>query len=216
MATLIAAAVVFAAPGVRAETPPMHHGYYVSLKAGLAVLDKVPMRCPHGVIDPVLRARLGFGASAAAGYSFANGFRVEAEAPLRTNAIGSVTAGSASESVSGSITSVALMANLLYDINGLRVGRLTPYVGGGVGAAHVTADGLRANNAVLLTGASDRFAYQGIVGVSGDVTRSWSVDLDYRYFATADPKFKTASGDSVSARYETQSVMLGGTYHFSQ
>jgi OmpA-OmpF porin, OOP family len=64
----------------------------------------------------------------------------------------------------------------------------------------------------------NRFAYQGIAGVSYSVTPQWKVALDYRYFATLDPEFSatTPGGAStkVDSEYSSHTVMLGLRYHF--
>lgn len=190
-------------------------GVYVSAAGGVALAQDLEIHC-HGSIDPSLRTKMGYGLSAAVGYAFGDGLRLGAEASYHTNPVSSFRSGGASAPISGSLSSIAVMGDLLYDIDALRVGRFTPYVGGGIGIAHIQANDLRSRGGLLASGSSDRFAYQGIVGVSGAITPALSVDIDYRYFAAADPTFTTTAGEKVSARYRVQSVMVGGTYHFSQ
>jgi outer membrane protein OmpA-like peptidoglycan-associated protein len=117
----------------------------------------------------------------------------------------------------GSINSLGLMANLLYDFK--NVSRWTPYIGGGIGAADVKLDGVGIPTLSPLTFSNStwEFAYQAIGGVKYNWSPNWSVGLDYRYFATLNPTFSTTIGGvpvSAKTKYNTHNVMLGIAYHF--
>jgi len=209
-----ATAALAAPASAQPDAPAKPRGVYVTFEGGAGWLHRMAVRCAHGTRHSSLGTKTGYGLGGAVGYAFGNGVRLEAEVPYRSNGAGALVAGSTSEPISGSVSSVALMFNALYDIAAVRVGRFTPYVGAGVGVARVSADDLGAQGVTLVRSGSNRFAYQAIVGVSGALTRAWSIHIDYRYFATDDPTFKTVGGESFASQYRSQSVMVGGTYHF--
>ena len=116
---------------------------------------------------------------AALGYSFPNG-RLELEAGYRLNDIESV----GTSAVNGvDYTALSLMLNAYYDLE--RESFYTPYVGLGIGGAHITLDdaGVEADDDVL--------AYQVTAGVALHVTRSLALDLQYRFFYTIEAELNT-------------------------
>jgi opacity protein-like surface antigen len=119
-------------------------------------------------------------------------------------------------SLDGHIDSVAFMGNVLWDI--LPNQSWTPYIGGGIGPARLSMNasvGPGSPFVGTLADTSDwQFAYQGIAGVKYSFSANWSVDLDYRYFATTDPHFKDVAGNSFKPQYHTHNVLMGITYRF--
>ena len=81
----------------------------------------------------------------------------------------------------------SIMTNLLYDIT---VGYpITPHFGFGVGAADVF-DGLKIPGiGQLFNNSSWQFGYQGIAGIRYNLSPTFTLDLDYRYFATIAPTY---------------------------
>jgi OOP family OmpA-OmpF porin len=176
-------------------------------------------------LDPSFKAKMdvGFGVSVSAGYQglFIPEFRVEGEINYHSNQIDTVTSSFLpsphSFGATGSIDSIGLMLNGYYDF--LNSSAWTPYLGGGIGAAHlaVTDAGIPALSSFTASARDWQFAYQGIAGVRYSFTPSISASLDYRYFATTDPKFTLATPlGTVSAKteYHTHNIMLGLAYHF--
>jgi OmpA-OmpF porin, OOP family len=204
------AALMFAASGAKAQTVP---GFYFGAKGGLTFLQNMPVRCPTGT-DPSLKTQTGYGLGGSIGYAFRNGLRVELEVPYRHNDASSISGPGFNLPASGSVTSLAVMGNLLYDLHFLQLGALMPHIGGGIGYAHLSMNNINVEGLTIINSSSDVFAYQCIAGISYAVTSNFSFDLDYNYFATADPTFKTVSGQSFNSRYRTNNVMLGFTYHF--
>ena len=178
-----------------------------------------------GGLDPSFKAKmnLGFGVDVSAGYSglFIPEFRVEGEINYHSNGIDKVTSSffpfPHTFGATGSIDAIGLMANGYYDF--LNSSAFTPYLGGGVGAAHVaiTDAGIPALSGTTVSAKDWQFAYQGIAGVRYSFTPNISLSLDYRYFATLDPKFtiNTPLGPiSAKTQYHTHNIMLGVAYHF--
>ena len=93
-------------------------------------------------------------------------------------------------------SSLAFMANAIYDINLRHLFKVdtnfTPYVGVGVGAARIEIVGNYSTPyptppgslaALDFGGKQWALAYQGIVGVSYNVSQAITIGVDYRYFA---------------------------------
>ncbi len=136
----------------------------------------------------------GYGLGAALGYSFGNGVRAEGEFAWRSNELDSSIA-------SGDLDSFAGMVNGYYDIH--NTSKWTPYVGAGIGLAHVTDSDVDDNV----------FAYQGMAGVGYTVSETSDLVLGYRYFATEDPEY-TISGSTVETSYDTHNIEIAWRYRF--
>jgi len=146
--------------------------------------------------------RLGFsGAGPVAlgslGWGFGNGLRAEAEFSYRSNSVGSVSVAGypAHPLLSGSASTSAVMANLIYDVRGLgwRAGvPVAPYLGLGGGYAWSAYDRITArsgNDGTTTYGVDGRFAYQAILGLAWDlssVAPGLSLTTEYRYFGVLD------------------------------
>ncbi|MFA5123109.1 OmpA family protein [Zavarzinia sp.] len=151
----------------------------------------------------------GWAAGGAFGYDF-GGPRVEAEVTYRHNS-GDKAKGNMGynePNVTGDLSSLALMLNVLYDFE--NSSRFTPYIGAGAGVAWIYANKLDG----FYDDDDTQFAYQGIAGVKVAITGGLSLFVDYRYFATLDPKFTNVTGASSDGEYSTHNIMAGLTYNF--
>lgn len=139
----------------------------------------------------------GFGFLAAVGNNF-DGLRGEAEIAYRINDLNKTSSGPAT----GEITSLSVLGNLLVDFAISE--NVRPFLGAGMGLAQIdsgSADLNKANDTV--------FAYQLIAGIGFPLTHITTIDLQYRYFATANPDF-----DGIEAEYETQNFFAGLRFDF--
>ena len=135
----------------------------------------------------------GFGFIAALGNGF-DGLRGEIEMAYRNNDLDKFPNNNAT----GDITSLAVMGNMLVD---LAVSEsIRPFLGAGIGMANVDWDGDEDDTV---------FAYQAIAGVGFPLTHVTTLDLQYRYFATADPDFGGAE-----AEYQTHNFFAGLRFDF--
>ncbi len=237
MKTLAALALGAMALGL-ASTANAQTGWYVGVGGG-AVIEQDPttditfsnrtMTNLNGLqlTDPEFKANMdtGWAVDLSAGYAglFIPQFRVEGEVAYRSNSVSKITesppvfpCGSVGCNGTGDVNSLALMANGYYDF--LNSSAFTPYIGGGVGAARVSADSVGITTPFHFTfSANDwQFAYQGIAGVRYNFNPNWDIHLDYRYFATLDPKFTInffGTKFSQSTQYHTHNIMLGVAYH---
>jgi OmpA-OmpF porin, OOP family len=143
------------------------------------------------------------------GYGLGNGIRFEGELGYRKNDVDKV----AGVNGSGDVSQWSLMANALYDFN---TGTdFTPYVGVGLGGVRIKVDNGRTFTGGRSIDDSDTvFAYQGILGVAYSVAPQWKIDLGYRYFASADPEFKTNDNIKVDGENRNHTVLLSLRYEF--
>jgi len=72
--------------------------------------------------------------------------------------------------------------------------RITPYLGGGIGAAQARISNVRSGGALLYrSDATAAFAYQAGAGLSFAPARRARIDVGYAYHATSDPDFDVAT-----------------------
>lgn len=110
-----------------------------------------------------------------------------------------------------------LLANAYWDIGTWN--RLTPFIGGGLGAAfnHTDMDGT-----VIATGATKNytkttteFAWAAGGGINFAISGGWSADLAYRYMDLGKAKFgDRTDGEITSKDVHTHEVLLGLRYQF--
>jgi OmpA-OmpF porin, OOP family len=173
-------------------------------------------------VDPTFKAHMdtGWAVNGEVGYAglFIPQFRVEGEVAYRSNSVSSIDITfppTINFPATGHINSLAFMANGYYDF--LNSTAFTPYLGGGVGAARVSLDSIAFTAAPTVTtsGHDWQFAYQAIGGVRYNFTPNWDLHVEYRYFATLDPKFSFFGAPKTSTQYHTHNVMAGIAYHFA-
>jgi outer membrane protein OmpA-like peptidoglycan-associated protein len=104
------------------------------------------------------------------------------------------------------------MANAYWDF---RTGTpFVPYIGIGVGVAHVSVDNFGVRGTVIANSSDNVFAYQPMVGVRYHITDAVAIGAEYRYFATVDPTLKDASGVKFHGRIESHNVLANLSYFF--
>ncbi len=94
-----------------------------------------------------------------------------------------VTVGDLVADGQGDVSSLFVMANILYDFR--TGGRLTPYIGGGAGVGFVDVNYTPSAVAIIQDEAT-AFAYQALAGVAYAVSPKLSLTAGYRYRATTD------------------------------
>jgi opacity protein-like surface antigen len=172
---------------------------YVSGAFGLVSVSDADVS--DGVDSAELSFDPGFGFIAAIGNGF-DGLRGEIELSYRTSDLDKFSEAGFSGSINGDVSSTAVMGNLLVDIAVSETVR--PFLGVGIGLANVDA-------AITGFGSEDDtvFAYQAIAGLGFPLTHVTTLDLQYRYFATADPNF-----NGLEAEYQTHNLFAGLRFDF--
>jgi len=216
--TLCVALVVLAFFGACSAQAQMPGWYFGGEGAWSHLNDQSSTATSSGMSAPLkIHPGEGFAAGVNGGYEFGSGLRFEGELVYRRHDEKSATSAGVTAPTRGNIDNLAIMGNAYYDFN--NVTKFTPYIGAGVGAARLHLDDFNFVGAPgSLNDDNWRLAYQGIAGVRYTVDPSWSASLDYRYFATTDPKFSgTVAGvpSRLKTEYNTHNVMLGAAYHFA-
>ena len=160
----------------------------------------------------------GFAFVAGGGRQFDFGLRLEGEVGYRQASADSVklNAGGGTNPASGDMSALSFMVNGLYDFNiGYDLGpKFKPYVGAGVGFANVSANNIKTLNTAIMDDSDLVFAYQAIGGISYEVMPKTTMFLEYRYFATIDPKFTAPGGGTIKSEFQSNNIMIGARYAF--
>ena len=193
--------------------------YYVSLFGGWSSLSDLEIVNDAGRIN--LDSQDGLGLGFAFGQIQGKNLRSELEFSYRNQDLDDLFLsdfGTGRETIDGvgDIESYAGMLNLYWEFVDLCDGRLSPYIGAGVGAVNVSADmrldgGLDAFN----DGEDSSFAYQYIVGVNYKVRTYSDFFVEYRHFAADSLRFDTSlpagsllDGDG-ELNYQTNNIFFG-------
>jgi opacity protein-like surface antigen len=109
----------------------------------------------------------------------------------------------------GSASVSYLLGNLWFDID--TGSGFTPYIGGGLGAGYVTAEGTAVGTPIDMSGWG--WAYQVGAGVKIDVADNMALDLGYRYKAVVGAELE-GGGDDAVADLGSHVVQVGLTFGF--
>ena len=179
-------------------------GVYLSGNMGSVFLDDANI--DGGSNSGELAFDSGIVTTFAVGTIISSAWRVEGEFGYRKNDLDKMDFDSNNNfswEDGGDVTALSMMGNGYYDFNNRS--RFSPFVGAGLGFANVEYD----LDSMDHKDDDNVVAYQLILGVGFAATEKFSVDLQYRYFATADPEI-----DGNDVEYHTHNVMLGLRYSF--
>ena len=158
----------------------------------------------------------GFHAGLVLGVALPNGARPELALKYRENDYDTLMlqrgfgdANGETVEADGTFSSASLMSNVWFDFFQHAV--VSPYIGAGIGVARVDIDDLGVAGQSSIDDSDTVFAYQGGAGLAFAVTKLAKLSLDYRYFATNDPKFQT-SVNPLTTEYATHNLGLGFRY----
>ncbi|MCP5082838.1 MAG: outer membrane beta-barrel protein [Alphaproteobacteria bacterium] len=129
----------------------------------------------------------GFAVQGAVGTRLPMNFRTELEVTYRENDLKSpFTSGAVTADSAGDLSSVTVMANVIYDFQLFEQFKL--FAGGGIGVASIYFDfrrGPMGGGLSLVDGNTNRFAYQAIAGASFEIVEGVSIFGKYAYLGTA-------------------------------
>ena len=205
---VLTAGVVFVfAAGVQAQTqdPKL---WYVSIGAGGAWYQDLKL---NGAIVGTASMDTGFTVNGAIGRYLDNErvIRLEAEAIYDRAEISNI----GGTKVSGDLSNVGLMFNILYDIK--TNSSWVPYLGGGIGYSQVFVDDLSVGGVTLVDDSAGAFAWQFKAGIAYEFNPSMAVTLGYRYFGTDNVSFDSKIGGSVNTGgTDIQNAELGFRFNF--
>jgi opacity protein-like surface antigen len=184
-------------------------GFYVSGNIGFAMLsdsDITDSTTPGLTITMEYDTGLALGG--ALGYDF-NRFRVEGEISYQKNDIDKVSILGFPFAASGDVSSLAFLINGYFDF--VNDSAFTPYITAGLGYAQIDLNDFNIAGSGEPDYSQDDsvFAYQVGLGVGYAVTEKVTIDVKYRYFATEDPEFDTATAEIASHNF-----LLGVRFNF--
>jgi outer membrane autotransporter protein len=220
--TIMVAALVAAAPRARAA----EGDWYASLYGGGMFLEDANNRGNSNRLDFHSSTKTGYNARVAVGVYRAPQVRVEGEIGYRRAGLDRLsvnndaglgaTAGTAplsgSLSASGHVSAISAMLNAYYDYDTGSAWR--PYIDAGIGAARLSMHNVAASGVPVVDNFDTVFAYQLGLGLGYEVTKSLTLAVEYRYFTTLDPTFKTANGTSFDSEFTSHNLSLGVRYRF--
>ena len=192
-----------------------HSGPYIGASLGGNALMKAQSSDDQGSF--VLTFKPALQGSALIGWDFEPGNpvgegRVELEYTRRSNQLDQVKFVEGSFKGGGKVTADSLLVNffgVLYDKSSC-----SPYAGVGIGAARIGASELKVSGQPLSSGSAVVFAYQLGAGVDFALTDYLNLDLGYRFFSSAKPKFTEANGQKFEMNYLSHSALLGLRWGF--
>lgn len=140
--------------------------------------------------------------------------RIEIEYSRRGNLLNQMKFSEGSFKGSGSITADSLLLNFFGAARDNR--RWSPYAGAGIGVARIEASDLRVAGQPLSTGNDSVFVFAYQLGGGFDValTDQLSLDLGYRFFSSARPKFTETNGRKFEMDYFNHSAVVGLRFGF--
>jgi OOP family OmpA-OmpF porin len=184
---------------------------YLTLQGGVAQQDEHRFTAASGAKIQT-QMKDGYVVVGAVGRQYGN-VRAELEGSYRTNEVDRHrTTGPALAGSSGKARVFAGMGNFYYDL--ITGGDFTPYLGTGLGVAHVQLEKYATTaNGTLLDDGATVLAYQGIAGVNYRLTTNLSLNAEYRYFATTNVDVQSGAQKS-SIDYHTHNLLAGLRYLF--
>lgn len=187
--------------------PAFAQDYPAGPSAGSATSDRAPadgnstyFAIGGGLVMPErLRTNAGVSAKLDDGYMVlaavggrVGPFRGEVEGSYRRSSVDSASGFGLTALGTGNVSALSAMGNLYIEPS-FGLGSLRPYIGGGAGISRFQARNVGAVGLPLggpqtsignISGRKTGFAYQGMAGLSGPVSRNLIASFGYRYFAT--------------------------------
>lgn len=218
-------------------------GYYGALGAGI-VLDSDTNDFESGVAGPAafdteLDLDSAITVYGAVGKYLDHGLRGELELATRSQELSALPgdglgfAGFPSNSSLGDVSATTLMANVYKDFDIDEAGRLSPYLGAGVGVARIrsefnnlavgtaaaTVADMATSNTLVVGDKNYTPAIQGMAGLVFDFTENMMIDLRYRYLATGEYDYGgyvngVDAVAAVSGEYSAQEITAGFRWNF--
>jgi len=213
-ATLLgaAASIALLATGIPSAHAGHINGWYLGVEGGANWVqdfnDQISRTPPPATNHQNFELNTGWAGLATLGYGFWNHWRVELEGGYRHNGLDKVqwTFGLPAQTTpSGSLNEWTVMANVAYDL--MLTDRLGLSFGLGAGADDVR---LKYRTGFLSTvNVNDddwRFAYQGIVGFSYDISDRTQLVLNYRYLRIDSPTWNGTAVGPDSIRIDADDI----------
>ena len=209
---MLPAALMVTATTAQAGVPG---NYYVSASAGYNAAEDQDLTRNTQNFKAKLGDNVAF--TGAVGYKYhekeRGRFRTEFELGYRQNDVDSSSLNGVTQTTSGDEKVYSGMVNGYYDFSRMHK-KIVPYIGAGVGVAHVKVNDVRMGTTTA-DDDSTNFAWQVMAGVDYKVTPKTAVYVDGRYFSVVDPKFSATGGTGdLDGEYDAFTVSAGVKYDF--
>ncbi len=166
-------------------------------------------------VDISIDTDTGFGINGAVGYRFDN-IRAEFEIGYNNNSVDSITVNDVDTSVDGDIDNWKFLLNGYYDFP--TNSRFSPYLGGGIGVAILSANDLSATipnfGEVDIDDSGASFIFQFKAGAGYDITETLNAFLGYRLMGIPGQSFEVLDTDIDADTLFIHSLQLGVRYEF--
>ena len=184
-------------------------GPYFSFNGGMALAEDSDSTEPGLPGTLTLESDAGFAGTVAMGFRFNPNIRFEAEFGYQQNDLDRMKYGWESVTLEGETWSNSLLVNGYIDF--FNNSPITPFVTAGVGGAYVEVNDLKFPGewGPGYDGDDTVFAWQVGAGIGYALTPQLTLDIKYRYFATADPEF-----DGTEVEYASHNIYAGIRLNF--
>lgn len=215
---ILAALALLVIPAICSATPP-RIGPYISGFIGVNFPQNADVASYDYYTGNSFNDRVEFdpGINIGGTGGFDYGFvRLEGELSYKHGEMTTITdlAGDRYRNVDGNLGALAMMGNIFLDLH--NPSPITPYVGGGIGLAvmHLSdtfGTSTYDNTRQFLYPEDDDavFAYQAGAGLEIALNRALSLDLSYRYFATARARFDSNSDIATDLKFKSHNAAIG-------
>ena len=181
-------------------------GFYATAKGGLSVLRGSALDGTG--LNFTVENDSGWAGMLGFGYRYPSGLRGELELGYRQGDVDSI----AGVNASGRSELLSVMANALFDID--IDAPVTPFVGLGLGAARIDAEGFSPVGASRVDDSDTAFAFQIMGGLAYRLSERVSVTLGYRYFLMPDVDYAADSGTRFDTSYRSHDLLVGLRFSF--
>lgn len=198
------------------EIPAAQDLWYVTLFGGASFPNRVKTHADYYNNDFSMDFDTGFVIGGVVGRRINDVFRVEGELSYaRYKASSYLEGGHPWFPADGDLSATYLLANVWADV--AHFGDAKLYLGGGIGAAHVTADTTWGGHAYGYGPGGWGFAGQAGAGVTYALAQNIDLDFGYRFKAVSGVDFDSSrEGDAVfsNGKLNSHNLQLGVTFKF--
>lgn len=194
-----------------------HAKPYLSLFGGLELAEEMTLADSTGNYN--IEFDDGFFAGGALGFYLGDAFpqlgkgRIELEGGFRYHELKSAEFASGSDPAYGELSTISVMLNTFAEYPNYSP-FYTPYIGVGVGLAHISLIDTRVGLSPMIDDSSLQLAYQLLAGFSIPLRDRLSLDCGYRYFSTLDPEFTDTLNRKVDADFVNHDFELALRFSF--
>ncbi len=199
-------------------------GFYFGGRSRISVLDDTSF--VTGGSNASVDYEIGFSGGVALGYAFVPqnsiiGGRIELEANYFDTSVDQLTINGvtrADEDSTGSLSAITGYASGYVDLNlgntqrysGTVIGRLTPFVGAGIGYSDVSFNEIGSfTDGLLINDSTGAPAYHLSVGVAVALREKTSIEFGYRYEEIIEAEFEALDGTTSVQDIARQSFTFG-------